>query len=239
MRLRRIGELFVRNMSINRGKVAVLILVVAILGLALVMQHLSVRQLSTENEALRAELEQIRQEEDGASPAAASLAEPPHPAGAEVNELLRLRGEVGLLRRETNRLTRLLASTQYARGPEPDGAAEDSPAKLPADYPKTAEGAVKGIFDAWALGDWDTFFQNFGEPGVPRDVYDRAFREPNKSNYLYGMEIVSLGQPTNGPGQNSWWVPYKLRFRDGSEKEFQLHVAQDPRTQRWFFKGGF
>ena len=98
---------------------------------------------------------------------------------------------------------------------------------------------MKGIFEAWARGDWDTFFQNFAEPGVPRDAYDRAFSDPNKSNYLYGMEIASLGQPTNSPGQNSWWVPYELRFRDGSEKEFQLHVAQDPRTQRWLFQGGF
>jgi hypothetical protein len=35
-----------------------------------------------------------------------------------------------------------------------------------------------------------------------------------------------------------WFVPYTIRFRDGNEKSFRLHVAQDPRTQRWILKGG-
>jgi hypothetical protein len=35
-----------------------------------------------------------------------------------------------------------------------------------------------------------------------------------------------------------WFVPYKIRLQDGSEKEMQLHIAQDPATQKWFFKGG-
>jgi hypothetical protein len=35
-----------------------------------------------------------------------------------------------------------------------------------------------------------------------------------------------------------WFVPYKIQFGDGTEHEFRLHVAQDPSTQRWYFKGG-
>jgi hypothetical protein len=30
-----------------------------------------------------------------------------------------------------------------------------------------------------------------------------------------------------------------LRQQDGTEKEFRLHVAQDSKSQRWIFKGGF
>jgi hypothetical protein len=59
------------------------------------------------------------------------------------------------------------------------------------------------------------------------------------SNHLAGMEIVNLGEPTNSFGPNIWFVPYKIRFKDGSEKEFRLHVAQDEQSQRWYFKCGF
>ena len=109
---------------------------------------------------------------------------------------------------------------------------------MPEDYPKTPDGATKGIFQAWAKGDWDSFFTNFAEPGVPRELYDRAFTDEIKSS-LAGMEVVSVGEPTNSFASNMWFVPYKLRFKDGTEKELRLHVAQDPRTQRWYFKGGF
>lgn len=59
-----------------------------------------------------------------------------------------------------------------------------------------------------------------------------------KSN-LVGMEVVSIGEPTNSFGPNMWFVPYTIRFKNGGEKTFRLHVAQDPRTQRWILKGGF
>jgi hypothetical protein len=55
---------------------------------------------------------------------------------------------------------------------------------------------------------------------------------------LAGLEVVSVGQSTNSFGPNMWFVPYKVRFKDGTEKEMRLHVAQDPRTQKWYFKGG-
>jgi hypothetical protein len=52
------------------------------------------------------------------------------------------------------------------------------------------------------------------------------------------VQVLSVGQPTNSFGPNMYFVPYKIRFQDGSEKEFRLHIAQDPRTQKWYFKGG-
>lgn len=64
------------------------------------------------------------------------------------------------------------------------------------------------------------------------------FNNERVKSYLAGLEVVSVGQPTNSFGPNMWFVPYKIRLSDGSEKEMQLHVAQDPRTQKWCFKGG-
>ena len=51
--------------------------------------------------------------------------------------------------------------------------------------------------------------------------------------------VSVVGQPTNSFGSNMWFVPYRLRFKNGSEKEWQLHIAQDPQSQKWYFKGGF
>ena len=59
-----------------------------------------------------------------------------------------------------------------------------------------------------------------------------------KSNLL-DMEVVSIGEPTNSFAANMWFVPYTIRFQNGSEKSLRLHVAQDPKTKRWILKGGF
>ncbi len=102
----------------------------------------------------------------------------------------------------------------------------------------TAEQAVRGILKDWAKGDWDAFFSNFGEPGTPRATYDKAFAPEHKSR-LAGLEIVSMGEPTNGfPNPNMWSVPTKIRLKDGTEGESRLNVAQNPQTKRWHFVGG-
>jgi hypothetical protein len=71
-----------------------------------------------------------------------------------------------------------------------------------------------------------------------REFWDQAINDGMKSNLL-DMEIVSIGQPTNSFAPNMWFVPYTIRFKDGTEKSLQLHVAQDSKTQRWILKGGF
>jgi hypothetical protein len=58
------------------------------------------------------------------------------------------------------------------------------------------------------------------------------------TNYLKGVEVVSIGEPTNSFGPNLWFVPYTIRFPDGGVKSFRLHVGEDPATGRWVLKGG-
>jgi hypothetical protein len=214
---------------------------IAIIAGAGIYEARQASQLRGENESQQQQIAQLKLESESLSnrlPVVA--ADTKSPPDEHLNELLRLRGEVGVLRRQKTELENSLANVvnSQLRGPNPV-TEQQPPSALPDDYPKTAEGATTNIFNTWARGDWDSFFTNFAEPGVPREVYDQMFNDPIKSNYLAGLEIVSLGQPTNSFGPNMWFVPYKIRFKDGSEKEFQLHVAQDPRTQRWYFKGGF
>ncbi len=226
-------------MTATKLKLGIGALVAAGAATVLVVQHQTQASLRVENESLRQQIAQVKTDDDSAANRPVPAADFTALSGAQSNELLRLRGEVGLLRRQTNELANLLASSWRSppRGSSPG--AEQQSSALPEDYPKTPDGATRGIFESWARGDWNAFFTNFGEPGVPRELYDRVFNDQVKSNYLAGMEILSIGQPTNSFGPNMWFVPYKIRLKDGTEKEFQLHVAQDPRTQRWYFKGGF
>ena len=49
---------------------------------------------------------------------------------------------------------------------------------------------------------------------MPREVYDKLLSDPAKSNYLAGLEVGSLGEPTNSFGPNMWFVPYKIQFNE-------------------------
>ena len=205
---------------------------------ALVVQHQTQGKLRLENESLRQQIAQLETDNENLSNRVVPAADSKSLPDEQFNELLRLRGQVGVLRRQTNELGKLLANAPKFPPPGPNPVAQQASSALPEDYPKTPDGATKGIFETWARGDWNAFITNFAEPGVPSEVYDRIFTDQLKSN-LAGLEVVSIGEPTNSFGPNMWFVPYKIRFKDGSEKEFRLHVAQDPRTQRWILKGGF
>ncbi len=195
-------------------------------------------KLRGENAAQQQQIAELKLESESLSNRLAAVAEVKALPDDQFNELLRLRGEVGTLRRQTNELGNSLANQRNTPRPVANPVTEHQPAPaLPDDYPKTPDGATKGIFDAWAKGDWDAFITNYGEPGVPREMYDKMFGP--YTNLLAGMEVVSIGEPTNSFGPNMWFVPYTIRFKDGSQKTFRLHVAQDSTTQRWYFKGGF
>ena len=97
---------------------------------------------------------------------------------------------------------------------------------------------MTNIFGSWAKGDRDSFFANFGQPGVPRGFYDRLFTEQMRSN-LVNLQILDVGEPTNGFGPNHFFVPYRVQFQDGSGKEFRLSIKRDPQSQRWYFDDGF
>ncbi len=223
-------------MTMTKLKLGISALVVAGASTVLVVQHQAQIKLREENQSLRQQINQLKTDNENLSSRAVTTGK--SLPDEQFNELLRLRGEVGVLRRQTNKLERSLAATRTVQPQSPTQATqqEQSPA-LPEDYPKTADGATKGIFEAWGRGDWDAFFANFDVDGG-REMWDKAITDEMKSNLL-GMQVVSIGQPTNSFGPNMWFVPYTIRFKDGSEKTMRLHVAQDPKTRRWILKGGF
>jgi RNA polymerase sigma factor (sigma-70 family) len=220
----------------SKTQTAAVGLVVVSLATVSVMQHRAQGRLQADNQSLRQELGSLQNDNDRLSNQLAQANNSPVGQVNPSDELLRLRGEVGALRRQTNELKGLLAS---ASQPRRATATQQQPsAPLPVDYPKTPEDATRGIFDVLSRGDLETFVKNFGEPDVDKELYDKTFGDEKLKQYLAGVQVVSIGQPTNSFGPNLYFVPYKIRFPDGTEKNFRLHIGQDPRTQKWYFKGG-
>ncbi len=226
-------------LTATKLKLGISALVMAGATTALVIQHQTQTQLRGENDSLQQKLAQLQADDENLSNQLAVAGEARSLPDDQFNELLKLRGEVGVLRRQNNELQISLAQNSQPRHSNPNEQ-QQSPTALPEDYPKTPDAATKGIFDALAQGDWNGFITNYTEPGVPRNLYDQMFTDEVKSN-LIGMEIVSIGQPTNwlsNGSVNKWFVPYQIRFKDGGEKSFRLSVGQDTTTGRFYFDGG-
>jgi hypothetical protein len=142
-----------------------------------------------------------------------------------------------MLRRQAADLNASLVKAQNAQPLRAGLNPEPQPPETE-EYPKTPEAATQGIFNSLVQGDMEKFFTNFGEPGVPKDVYDKLFNDDRVRGYLAGIDTVTVGEPTNSFSPGAYFVPYRIHFKDGTEKEMRLHVGQDPRSQKYYFKGG-
>jgi Sigma-70, region 4 len=223
-------------MAWTKAQTAAVGLVVVGLAAVTVVQHRAQVNLREENRLLQQQMSALDADNQQLSNLVAEAKAAPLTPSNPSAELLRLRGEVGVLRQQSNQLQQMLAQTRTAQPRSSTQAQEPAPPSE--DYPKTAEAATRGIFEALSRGDLEGFFTNFGEPGVPKEMYDKMFNNPQIKSYLNGLQVLSVGQPTNSFGPNMWFVPYRIRLQDGTEKEMRLHIAQDPRTQKWIFKGG-
>ena len=218
-------------MAWSKAQTATVGLVIVGLGTGLVIQHQRQARLREDNQTLQQQMESVQADNSRLTGLMAEAKSPPAPQQTPSQELLQLRGEVTRLRSQVAKSEEKPRPARPAPQPEPS-------APLPEDYPKTPEDATRGIFGVLSRGDLEKFITDFGEPGVTKEMYDKIFGDERIKQYLAGLEVVSVGQPTNSFGPNMWFVPYKIRFQDGSEKEMRLHIAQDPRTQKWYFKGG-
>jgi RNA polymerase sigma factor (sigma-70 family) len=196
--------------------------------------------LREENKSLQQQVAKIQSENESLSNRLTASGETQSlSAGDEqFNELIRLRGEVETLHRQNAEFGKRLADVNNPKSQDPNPPEQSAiTAPLPADYPKTPDSAAQTIFETWGKGDWDSFFTNFEVDGG-REFWDQAVNDEMKSN-LVNMEVVSIGEPTNSFAPNMWFVPYVIKFQDGTAKSARLHVAQDPKTKRWILKGGF
>jgi outer membrane lipoprotein-sorting protein len=100
----------------------------------------------------------------------------------------------------------------------------------PAPATLTGPGEVaEYFFDALAREDWDAVLEV-----LPFSRADDRFRQT-----YGGLQVVSIGQPFKSGLYPGYFVPYKIRLRDGSTREWKLSVRNDNPTHRWTVDGGF
>ena len=97
-----------------------------------------------------------------------------------------------------------------------------------------AKQTARDFFDALGKGDWDKI-AGLCPPGYP--LGDALSSE--QKDYFKDLQVLSLGEPFKQPPYSDIYVPYRIRFRDGEEKEFNLAVRNDNAKQKWYFDGGF
>jgi RNA polymerase sigma factor (sigma-70 family) len=94
-------------MNMTKLKLGLGALVVVGASTALIVQHQARQQLLVANEALTQQIAQLKADNESLSSLAAQAKKPASPPSDQLAELLRLRGEVGRLRQQTNELGRI------------------------------------------------------------------------------------------------------------------------------------
>jgi hypothetical protein len=95
-------------MNMTKLKLSLGALVLVGASTALIVQHQAQEKLRMANEALTQQIAQLKADNESLASLAAQAKKPASPPSEQPDELLRLRGEVGLLRQQTNELGRIL-----------------------------------------------------------------------------------------------------------------------------------
>ncbi len=99
-------------MNMSKAKLCIIIAIMAGMVGFLVIQHLARVRLGEENRALRDQMARLQTENERLVTHAVQAERVPSLSSDRLRELLRLRGEVGLLRRQQRELERALAAAQ-------------------------------------------------------------------------------------------------------------------------------
>lgn len=119
-------------MSMTKLQLGAGAIIVAGLTTTVVIQHRTARDLSADNQALRNRVADLSAVAERLSNSLAQPAAPAEMSGDQFRELLRLRGEVGRLRDQTNRLAR--AHDMRLSSPANPPQAANTQSDLPADF---------------------------------------------------------------------------------------------------------
>jgi hypothetical protein len=98
---------FWNTMNMTKLKLGLGALVLAGASTALIVQHQARQELLVANESLTQQIAQLKADNESLSSRAVQAKPPASPPSGQSDELLRLRGEAGMLRQQTNELGRL------------------------------------------------------------------------------------------------------------------------------------
>jgi outer membrane lipoprotein-sorting protein len=146
--------------------------------------------------------------------------------------LIRAGGQdVSVLELSSIRYNEVLPDTLFALQ-IPEGAAQLTTAEtMPATSASISgpKETAEYFFNGFARKDWDAVLNVFPMNPIP----DRM-----KSAYG-GLSIESIGEPFQSGLYPGYFVPYRVRMVDGSEKSMNLAVRNDNPQKRWTVDGGF
>lgn len=92
----------------------------------------------------------------------------------------------------------------------------------------TPEETARAYFQAMSEGHWDEL-KKIGGMSFP----------PQLQEYVSGLQIISIGKPFKSGLYPGWFVPYEIRFKDGTVKKHNLAVRNDNPAKRYVMDGGF
>jgi len=95
-------------------------------------------------------------------------------------------------------------------------------------YGQPKELADNDFFEACADENWDEFLKFWSASAVDQRI----------KNYLGGVEIISIGEPFKSGRYPGWFVPYEIKFKNGSIKKMNLAVRNDNPAKRYVVDGG-
>jgi hypothetical protein len=87
---------------------------------------------------------------------------------------------------------------------------------------------AQAFFQACADENWEEFLKFWSASAVDQRI----------KNYLGGIEIISIGEPFKSGRYPGWFVPYEIKFKNGSIKEMNLAVRNDNPAKRYVVDGG-
>ncbi|HBG28438.1 MAG: hypothetical protein A2Y10_10935 [Planctomycetes bacterium GWF2_41_51] len=87
---------------------------------------------------------------------------------------------------------------------------------------------ASAFFEACSNEDWDEFLKFW-----PMSAVDERLK-----TYLGGLDVISLGEPFQSGIYPGWFVPYEIKFKNGTTKKHNLAVRKDNSAGRYVFDGG-
>jgi hypothetical protein len=146
--------------------------------------------------------------------------------------LIRAGGQdVSVLELSDIRYNEVLPETLFALQ-IPEGAEQLTTAETMPATPATILGpkeTAEYFFNGLAREDWDAVLNVFPMNPIP-----------DRMKSAYGnLSIESIGEPFQSGLYPGYFVPYRVRFVDGTEKSMNLAVRNDNPQKRWMVDGGF
>jgi len=181
-------------MTMTKLKLGISALVVAGATTALVVQHQTQTRLRAENELLTQQIAQLKTDNENFSNRLATAGDSKSLSDEQFNELLRLRSEVGVLRRQTNELGKSVQAWQSA-GRQNLSAANASLTET--NFPReswgfagyaTPEAAIQSLLWAKSVGDVQTFLAS-STPEITNQIvasYLKQNSDEARSKFLAG-----------------------------------------------------